>query len=82
MVVTDGFRFLTVENYQVHSETQVNWQVYTGDGTEVSQRGLELKDRQASHYNSKKAAISSCLLNASCETAREQSMLISAVCFR
>jgi len=82
MVVTHGFRFLTAENYQVHLETQVKWQVYTGDGTEVRQRALQLKDRQVSHYDSKQAAISSCLLNASCKTAREQLMLTSAVCFR
>ena len=48
MVVTDGFRFLTAENYQVHLETQRKWQVYTGEGTEVRQRGLAVKDRQVS----------------------------------
>jgi hypothetical protein len=51
--------------------------VYTGEGTEVRQRGLVLKDGQASHHDSKQAAISSCLLNAGFETAGEQLMLKS-----
>ena len=75
MVVTDGFRFLTVENYQVHLETQGKWQVYTGGGTEVRQRGLVLKDQQASQYDSKQAAICSCLMNDRFEKEREQLML-------
>jgi hypothetical protein len=83
MVVTDGFRFrfLTAENNQAHLETQGKWQVYTGEGTEVRQRGPALQDRQVSHYDSKQAAMSSSLLNASFETAREQLTFTSAVCF-
>jgi hypothetical protein len=79
MVVTDGFRFLTAANYQVHLETQGKWQVYTGEGIEVRQRGLALKYQQASRYDSKQAAVSSCLLNANFETAREQLLLTSSV---
>ena len=77
--MTDGFRFLAAVNYQVHLGTQGKWQVYTGEGTEVRQRGLALKDQQASCYDRKQAAISSCGPNASFQTAGEQLMLTSAV---